>query len=316
MSNKPGEEVFDYDVALSFAGEQREFVREVAASLSATGVRCFYDEAEKANLWGKDLYEHLDWIYGKAARFCVLFASKEYAQKVWTTHERKSAQARAIGSSSEYVLPARFDDTEIPGLRSTIGHVDLRDTSASELADLIRQKLGPRRKQQFLPPQMDILLDALDLESEAEESHAEAVARSFMRTLTRMTPEERILIAHIFTEGCDSELPNNVHMSLDLIRRDIGITPSQSLEMLRMLSSLGFDHQVRDDSAGHGDDTIAIEWRDVSVYVDDDRNDFAMALSTVVAMTMLDVGQGDQCRECAKNCIIDLDFSQLSSATQ
>jgi hypothetical protein len=66
-------------------------------------------------LWGKDLYEHLDWIYQKAARYCVLFASEAYANKVWTTHERRSAQARALQSNQEYVLPVRFDDTEIPG---------------------------------------------------------------------------------------------------------------------------------------------------------------------------------------------------------
>lgn len=49
---------------------------------------------------------------------------------------------RAIESKEEYILPARFDDTEIPGLRKTISYVDLRRKSSAELAALILQKLG------------------------------------------------------------------------------------------------------------------------------------------------------------------------------
>lgn len=89
---------FSYDVALSFAGEQRAYVEKVAAALRRRGIRPFYDDYEQAVLWGKDLYEHLDWVYQKAARYCVLFASEAYARKVWTTHERRSAQARALSS--------------------------------------------------------------------------------------------------------------------------------------------------------------------------------------------------------------------------
>ena len=36
-----------WDVALSFAGAQRDYVGQVAAALKAQGVRCFYDEDEQ-----------------------------------------------------------------------------------------------------------------------------------------------------------------------------------------------------------------------------------------------------------------------------
>ncbi len=132
---------FDYDVSLSFAGEQRKFVEEVADELVQAGVRVFYDDYEKVGLWGKDLYEHLDHIYRRSARFCLMFASAEYASKVWTTHERRSAQARALTENSEYILPARFDDTEIPGLRPTVAYIDLKKTTPHELAALVVDKL-------------------------------------------------------------------------------------------------------------------------------------------------------------------------------
>jgi len=44
-----------------------------------------------------------------------MFISKEYAEKPWTKHERRSDLSRAL-EEDEYVLPARFDDTELPGL--------------------------------------------------------------------------------------------------------------------------------------------------------------------------------------------------------
>jgi hypothetical protein len=66
----------EYDVCLSFAGEQRPYVEKVADALLASGLRVFYDGCETASLWGKDLYEHLDSIYSNAARYCVLFVSQ------------------------------------------------------------------------------------------------------------------------------------------------------------------------------------------------------------------------------------------------
>jgi hypothetical protein len=110
----------DYEVCLSFAGEDRDYVDAVAAELRTNGVRVFYDKSEEVNLWGKDLYQHLDEVYRERAAYCVMFVSKAYAEKLWTKHELKSAQARAFAQDREYILPARFDDTEIPGLRSTI----------------------------------------------------------------------------------------------------------------------------------------------------------------------------------------------------
>jgi hypothetical protein len=87
--NLPSNE-FDYDVALSFAGEQREYVREVADELTRHRVRVFFDEYMEAELWGKDLYEHLADVYSRRAKYCIIFASEAYAAKVWTSHERKS----------------------------------------------------------------------------------------------------------------------------------------------------------------------------------------------------------------------------------
>lgn len=134
--------IFEYDVVLSFAGENRAYVEEVAKHLKGAGIKVFYDAYEQVALWGKDLYAHLDEVYQRKARYCVMFISRAYRDKVWPNHERQSAQARAFEESKEYVLPARFDDTEIPGIRPTIGYVDLRSVTSKQLADLILKKLS------------------------------------------------------------------------------------------------------------------------------------------------------------------------------
>lgn len=132
---------FRYDICLSFAGEDRRYVQAVAALLRSAGVRVFYDEYEQVELWGKNLYTHLDEVYQKASRFCVIFISQYYAKKVWTNHERESAQARAFTESSDYILPARFDDTEIPGIRPTVGWIDLRKLTPEGFSNLILAKI-------------------------------------------------------------------------------------------------------------------------------------------------------------------------------
>ncbi len=131
----------DYDIALSFAGEERDYVDRVANLLKARGIRVFYDLFEEADLWGKDLYVHLSDVYLKRAQFTVMFISKAYANKLWTNHERKSAQARAFQAAEEYILPARFDDTDIPGVLSTVGYVSLKDRSPEDVVSLIAKKL-------------------------------------------------------------------------------------------------------------------------------------------------------------------------------
>jgi predicted aspartyl protease len=138
---------YKFDVALSFAGEQRSDVEQVADRLKNAGLRVFYDAHEKASLWGKDLYVHLSDVYQNRARYCIIFASKEYADKSWTSHERQSAQARALREKgNEYILPVRFDDTEVPGLPRTVGYLDFRLEGAEGISKAFIQKLTSRQQ--------------------------------------------------------------------------------------------------------------------------------------------------------------------------
>jgi hypothetical protein len=131
----------EFDIALSFAGEDRGYVDQVANLLRDSGVRVFYDKFEEANLWGKNLYDYLTDIYMNKAMYTIMFVSEHYAKKLWTSHERTAMQARAFQESQEYILPARFDNTNIPGVLPTTGYILLAERSPEKFVEVIHKKL-------------------------------------------------------------------------------------------------------------------------------------------------------------------------------
>jgi hypothetical protein len=311
-------EVREYDVCLSFAGEDRPYVEETAAALLESGVRVFYDRYEKVNLWGKDLYQHLDDIYQNAAAYCVVFISRQYARKLWTNHERKSAQARAFKEHSEYLLPVRLDGSSIPGIADTIGYVDAKAMLPRDLALLIVQKIGVPERRFYLPPNPDRLYAALGVKSEIHKYPVYLEAHAFVRALQRMKDEERSLVYDVFDQGCPGHLPKAIHISLDLLQRSTGYARTKLLRILTGMESLGLRCQVRAASKNDHHRTSAsdrlirlgftvtlVEFTELSM----------KQYSTDVVSAMFDLVRADRCEDCARDIFLRGDFSLLSCAT-
>jgi hypothetical protein len=132
---------FCYEVALSYAGEDSDYVSQVAMHLRHLNVRLFFDKFEENNLWGKNLYTELDEVYRYKAICCVVFLSESYRRKLWTNHERQSIQARAFQERQEYILPVRLDNADIPGFLPTIAYLDGSQLKPVELAQKIKEKV-------------------------------------------------------------------------------------------------------------------------------------------------------------------------------
>lgn len=133
---------FEYDVAFSFAGEQRQYVKDVYGYLTAKGIKVFYDQDEviDTETWGQNLVDYFNDIFTHKARFCVVFISQEYANKVWTNYERQVIQARGLVDNG-YILPARFDGTKLAGGIDTTKYVNLSHLSPEEFAGVILRKI-------------------------------------------------------------------------------------------------------------------------------------------------------------------------------
>ena len=129
-----------YDVVLSFAGEDREYVEECADILTALGIKVFYDSYEQDVLWGKDLYTFLADIYSNKARYAIVFISQHYVKKCWTKHEFKFINERMFNSETEYSLPVFLDDTKLCGIPETQGY--LTNKTPYEVAVMFAKKIN------------------------------------------------------------------------------------------------------------------------------------------------------------------------------
>ena len=311
------ERFFRYEVGLSFAGEQREYVTTVAGELKSRGIRVFFDDYEKGTLWGKDLYAHLSDIYENMCRYCVIFISKDYAAKVWPNQERKSAQSRAVREKQEYILPAKFDDTPVPGLLDTIAYIDLTQTSPSNLCDLIDEKLAKHTRSHYLPPSLDRLFDRLGIEGDCmAQDDAQLRAEAFLEVLQRMTRDERRAVISLIRFACPADLPDNLHINADLLQRYTGQSIPSLKRLLGGVRSLGIICAIREESECHTDlpglvlgksDLFFLEWVDLS-----DSGNYPELL---VVREMIEGAIEDVCDNCGAGYLERLDFSQLATVT-
>lgn len=135
---------FEHDIALSFAGEDREVARDVGEKLRHAGVRVFYDEFYQTELWGRNLSGEFRRRYGPSSQFVLPLISRHYAIKDWTDFEFTIAQEEARRRKHEFILPVRLDDTVLVGLRSDVAYLDFRREGVDGVVSTVLKKLGTR----------------------------------------------------------------------------------------------------------------------------------------------------------------------------
>ena len=132
---------FKYEVALSYASEQRDYVVKVAEYIRKCGISVFYDEFKKVELSGGFLPSSLEVF--RNSKCCVIFISNDYKIKKWPAHEYSIIFERIFQDENNFILiPVRFDDTVMPGLSSLIRYEDANKESAQEVAEIICRKIG------------------------------------------------------------------------------------------------------------------------------------------------------------------------------
>jgi hypothetical protein len=130
-----------------------------------------------------------------------------------------------------------------------------------------------------------------------------------------MTAEERDTVLSIMLLGCPAELPENLHIHVDLLRRVTGRPPVRLKRILGGLSSLGFscslrpqqDHETGSHRLPGSFQEFVLKWTDLS-----DESDYPALLP---AREMVLGATEDYCEEHGKQFLERLDFSQLAKAT-
>ncbi|UKJ62903.1 TIR domain-containing protein [Cellulosimicrobium cellulans] len=147
-------EAYDFDVAVSFAGEDRAYVSDVVDAIKGD-LEVFYDEDQIVETWGEDLVEYFTAVYSRRCRFVVMFISRHYADKMWTNVERRAALSTAITKRGAYILPVRLDDTALPGLLPTVGYLNANRLGLERISEAIRQKVTGGESKSGYEPKFD-----------------------------------------------------------------------------------------------------------------------------------------------------------------
>lgn len=136
----------NYDIALSFAGEDRPFAEHLRDALEDFGHAVFYDLAEQHRILGEDVQTYLGPIYASGSRYVVAVLGPTYGVKRWTIFESdqfkdRISKGRVIPIWATTVATSAFDTTRDRGGLTFDPAGDLR-SRAAEHAQIISKKLA------------------------------------------------------------------------------------------------------------------------------------------------------------------------------
>lgn len=143
-NGQPGKvEELRFKVALSFPGDKREYVEEVANEVKRKLPRgsVFYDKDYASQLARPNLDTLLQKIYLNNSDLVVIFLSEEYEKKKWCGIEWRAVKEIINNKSDHAIMFIRFDDAAIQGTFSSDGYIDLNDHSPIQAARFIVERV-------------------------------------------------------------------------------------------------------------------------------------------------------------------------------
>lgn len=132
-----------YDLAFSFAGEQRAYVEATKLACEKLGLNVFYDRDKNNEWWGKSFIREQRKVYGSQTRFFVPFISSEYLAKPIPTDEFSAAMMTAVKQGDGYILPILMGDVRVPPdlLHPHIHYLRADDFTPEQLADQLQMRV-------------------------------------------------------------------------------------------------------------------------------------------------------------------------------
>ncbi len=139
-----------FQVAFSFSGMEREFVRSIAdaVELKLGSPHVFFDEWFEHHVAGHDADRKLQRIYETGCELVVVCVSETYARKAWTQAEHEVIRARLMQARTEAdprqvdrILPIRVGDGNVHGIPLNAIVPDVRARTPEQVAELILARL-------------------------------------------------------------------------------------------------------------------------------------------------------------------------------
>ncbi|MFM7550384.1 MAG: TIR domain-containing protein [Cyanobacteriota bacterium] len=139
-----GRSIRRFRVALSFAGEKRQFVDQVARILARRfgEDKILYDKFHEAEFARSDLGIYLPDLYNANSDLVVVIVCPDYDAKQWTGLEWAAIYDLLSQRKTSDVMLCRFKRSTVKGIYSTAGFVELDDKSPEQVVTLVLQRLA------------------------------------------------------------------------------------------------------------------------------------------------------------------------------
>lgn len=108
---------FEFDIAISFAGENRELAEYIVEQLGELDISVFYDRLYEDNYLGGPWSKHFIDVFVNRSRLVVALLDKHHSEKVWPNFERDCFTPRV---QAHEVIPVILDETLFPGIPSDL----------------------------------------------------------------------------------------------------------------------------------------------------------------------------------------------------
>jgi len=137
-----------FTVALSFPGEYRPQVKAIADNLAKElgEKRVLYDQYFEAEFARPDLDTYLQTLYHDESELIVIFLCADYEKKPWCSIEWRAIKDLINKKEKSAIMFMRFDKAEITGVYLGDGYIDIAGRNATEVAELILQRLESNRE--------------------------------------------------------------------------------------------------------------------------------------------------------------------------
>lgn len=127
-----GEKNEEFDIAISFAGENRDLARKFSEKLEIFDVSVFFDELYEVNLLGKALTKQFTKIFNEESKFVLCLLDNNHKAKIWPTFERETFRERV---AEEAIIPVYLDDTIFLGIPEDLYGFDLKNNLTEDDID-------------------------------------------------------------------------------------------------------------------------------------------------------------------------------------
>lgn len=124
---------FDWDIAISFAGENRKLAETIVDLLEVLDCTVFYDKHYESNYLGTVWSNNFKEIFGHKSRYVVCLLDSNHAEKIWPTFEREIFSARVEDAA---VIPIYLDDTSFVGIPKDIVGIDYKNCDHSDIDEI------------------------------------------------------------------------------------------------------------------------------------------------------------------------------------